>query len=224
LLAGKQSADSRADQRAHLGVFGVYVDVRRIGGHLRCRCVLPRVYTASALVAGHGVQPRPEPVGITQRPEPGRRDNERVLHSVHGVRGPAQQKAALGIQMHRIRVVGLGKPVDIPRNNGRNGLAVAHPLTVATRTHSRADIDKMGHLGRRRNRRGASPGTRRRHRDEAMWFMNGPVGVRAAPSPRRRRRARPGWRTRARCRVRSRPGRARLRLRSPGPRVLRRAR
>jgi hypothetical protein len=79
-----------------------------------------------ALVAGHGVQPWPEPALVTQARQFGRRDDEGVLHGIGGIGRLAQQGAAVAVQRRRVPVIGLGEPVRIACHNGRDDLAVAH--------------------------------------------------------------------------------------------------
>jgi len=121
---GKQCAQLRA-----LGAAG---NVRRLIAHLRQKvqrrggCARVLAQATMAFVAGHGIQPWPEPALITQSRQLGRRDDEGVLHGVRSICGLVQQGAAVGVQRRRVPVIGLGQPVRIACHNGRNDLAVAH--------------------------------------------------------------------------------------------------
>jgi len=58
--------------------------------------------------------------------ELGRGNEERILHGVGGVLGLAQQGPAVGVQRHRVRVVGLGDAVRVARHDGGDHLPVLH--------------------------------------------------------------------------------------------------
>ncbi len=126
LLAGVQPAHRGAQQRAQFLALRAGTDLGGLVSHLRhlvgCRYDLGGAFAhaAAALVTGHGIKPRPEPVTITQSRQPACRDDKCVLHGVGGIRRLAQQGPAVGVQRRRVLVVCLGKSFGVARHNGRD--------------------------------------------------------------------------------------------------------
>jgi hypothetical protein len=84
-----------------------------------------------ALVAGDRVQPRPEPVRIPQARKFARRDDERVLDHVSGVRRLAEQRAAVRVESRSVMIVGSREPGRLARHDRRHHIPVPHAITVA---------------------------------------------------------------------------------------------
>jgi len=142
-LTGIEPLDRIPDELAQFGPFDAAGDVRRFGGagvaargggqvgHLvERRGGFPRTQPAMAFVPRDRVQPGPELARVAEAAELGGGDEERILHRVGGIRGFAQQGPAVGVQRHRVPVVGFGDPVRIARHDGRDHLPVPHGHTV----------------------------------------------------------------------------------------------
>ena len=126
-------------QAAQLLPFRAEFHIRLVGGHLHCRVERggepPRPQAAVALVAGHRIQPRTEPVRIAQPVQLGRGDDVGVLHRVGGIGRLTEQRPAVGIQCRSVVVISGSESGRVSCDNRCDDLPVLHGLTVVRPGH-----------------------------------------------------------------------------------------
>ena len=132
-LTGAQACAGAVEQRAQItgrgdrAARGVRAAVRAHAGRLvQRRCPRPGPGHPPGFVPGHGIEPGAEPVLVSPGAEPGRGDDERVLHGIRGVGRIAQQRPAVPVEGVCVPVIGRGEPFGIAGHDGRDNLAVAH--------------------------------------------------------------------------------------------------
>ena len=136
-LAGIQAAQRRPHQVTKLRLLNVVAEISHIV------CQLGRLIErrgpgvgpepAVALVACHRIQPRPQPLGITQPRDLRCGDDEGVLNRVGRVGRLAKQGAAVGVQAPGILVVGCPEAGRVTVDDGVHNLAIEHAHTVGLR-------------------------------------------------------------------------------------------
>ena len=148
-LGGPDPGEGVAHQGAQFRLLHARGHVGRVIGHLRRllqgRVLADAAQPAVAFVAGHRVQPGPQPVRVPEPGQPGDRDDERVLHGVSGIGGFAEHRPAVAVQRCGVPVVRRGEPRGVACHDGRDDLTVAHPTTVVTQPQTRTETDKMTH-------------------------------------------------------------------------------
>jgi hypothetical protein len=134
-LAGIQAFGGICEQDAQPCAFGILAYAGVIAGRARHRVNRRRDFPGpqdpQAFVPRDRVQPGAQPLGVTQPGEPGRGDDERVLHRVRGVGRVAEHGPAVLVERICVPVVGPGEPVRVAGHDGRDDLTVPHIPTVA---------------------------------------------------------------------------------------------
>ncbi len=133
-LAGGEPGQRRPHHLTALRHFQIGPGIGRLIGHPR-RLVerggaAGGTEPVAALVAGHRVQPGPEPVVIAERGQLRGGDDERVLDGVGRVGGLGEQGPAVGIQARRVAVVGGFESRRVACHDGGDDVAVEHVITV----------------------------------------------------------------------------------------------
>ncbi len=142
-VAGAEPGERRAGRRAQLRPCGVRRQVNRLVGQLVRRVGPgrqgPGTQAVAAFIAGHRIEPGPEPAGIAQPVQLGGGDDERVQDRAVRVGGLAKQAAAVGMQGGSVPVIDGRQPVRPALSEGRHHLCIPHAPTVSPGAALRKD-------------------------------------------------------------------------------------